>query len=81
MRGPVGVAVSPCGCLVEQPRWWRLWWFRCGEHRDRYVGAEALTGLRRCESCRRRRAVLAVWFADGDRWRVCGRCEPWGLRR
>lgn len=75
------ISVSYCGCLVEQPRPSEMIWFRCDRHVDRMVRIKASYTPRRCESCRRRPAVVRVWFAGGANWRVCRWCEPWTDRR
>lgn len=70
------IGISPCGCLFETSRRWRLlrqW--RCPRHRDSYIRAEVLLPIRRCESCRRRVARYRVTFADGESWAVCPGCE------
>ena len=73
----VGLSVRECGCLLEQPSRSVMVWFRCDAHTDRFTRARAIRIRLRCESCRRRRAIVRVEFADGSRWRVCEWCEPW----
>lgn len=77
---PLMVAVRDCGCLFEQPSRSVFSWIRCRSHWDRYVRAQILWTLRRCESCRRTRGLLRIEFGDGARWLVCGNCEPWRSR-
>lgn len=75
------LSVNACGCLREQPQMSEIFWFRCASHFDRMVRLRAILPVRRCESCRRRVAVVRVWFPDGSDWRVCRWCEPGSVDR
>lgn len=81
MSAPELFTVRECGCVVEQPSWSVMCWGRCEAHRSLFVRVRLVHTLRRCVSCRRRGAVAVVEFADGSRWRVCRRCEPWRAGR
>ena len=70
------IGIDPCGCLNEslrRCRVLRVW--RCRRHEGRYVRVEAVVPLRRCESCRRRRARYRMSFADGATFMLCFGCE------
>jgi hypothetical protein len=71
------VGISPCGCLHESLRRYRvLQVWRCPMHDDWYVRAEALLPGRRCESCQTRRARYRLTFGDGVSFLLCFECEP-----
>ena len=72
----VRIGIQPCGCIHESSALWRaLQHWRCPTHEDRYVHAAFLVTLRRCESCRQRRARYRMTFSDGASWLVCFECE------
>ena len=73
---PLRGATDPCGCFHESLHRWRvLRFWRCRLHYDRYVRAEVVFPVRRCESCGRRRARYRVTFGDGAAWLLCPGCE------
>ena len=71
------IGIAPCGCIHELGRRYRvieMW--RCPLHDARYQRVEAVWPLRRCESCRHRRARYRMTFSDGVSFLFCFGCEP-----